>query len=50
MTYLEELKEKDLFLEEMGVMDWDLKDEIKKLEKIKAIFKKLNDKVYYEKL
>ncbi|MCX6705351.1 MAG: hypothetical protein NT162_03395 [Candidatus Woesebacteria bacterium] len=41
MTYLEELKEADKELEATGFMDWDLKEEIKKLERIQKIFKKL---------
>jgi len=50
MTLIEELKNQDQTLEAMGVMDWKLKEEIKNLEKIKSIFKRIKDMEYYEKL
>jgi len=46
MTLLEQLKEYDKEMELEGVMDWELKEEIKKLENIKDIFKRLKEMEY----
>ena len=46
MTLLEQLKEYDKEMELEGVMDWELKEEIRKLENIKDIFKRLKEMEY----